>query len=430
METQKIINLLNNTENEYSKFATTKWYIIHNESKGNYSHENSIKFLTSSLESSLCDYSNAYILVTGNITATPNNAATQVVFKNCAPFEKCRTEVNETFIDEADFINITMPMYNLIEYGVNYSSNSGRLWHFGRDEIINNADVTNDDNASSFKHKASLIGNTENNGTKNGVKTAVPLKYSSNFWRSLEMPLINCKVELSLKWHETCLLTATTTATFEITDAKLYIPIVTLTVEDNSKLSKLLNEGFKRSIYWNEYKVTPNKIVEIAANNDIKYIRELLDSSCQGVNRLFVLAYDNTAGNNQVSVDSYKKYFLPRIKIENYNIEIDGRNFYDQPINDSIKQYDEVGKISTGQGDDYTTGCFLDFFYFEKNYRIIAVELSKQKPLDGDSRAIKQITFTGKIKAEANNARVIIFYVLEKSKETILEFSKGTTKVL
>ena len=97
METQKIVNLLNGFDNENSKFATKKWYIIDNESKGNYSHENPIKFLTNSLESSLCDYSGAYILVTGNITATPN-AATQVVFKNCAPFEKCNAEINETFI--------------------------------------------------------------------------------------------------------------------------------------------------------------------------------------------------------------------------------------------------------------------------------------------------------------------------------------------
>ena len=110
--------------------------------------------------------------------------------------------------------------------------------------------------------------------------------------------------------------------------------------KDNSNLSKLLNEGFKRPIYWSEYKVTPYKIVEIAAVNEEKYIKELLDSSCQGVKRLFVLAYNNTAGNNQVSVDSYKQYFLPRVKIENYNIEIDGRSFDDQPINDSIKQCD------------------------------------------------------------------------------------------
>ena len=322
-----------------------------------------------------------------------------------------------------------MPMYNLIEYSDNYSDTPGSLWQFKRDEIVNNADVTNDDNAPSFKYKASLIDNTGDNGTKNGVKIAVLLKYLINFWRSLEMPLINCKVEISLKWYERCLLTAATTATFTITDAKRYVPIVTLSVEDNSKLSKLLNEGFKRPIYWNEYKLTSNKIIEIAAENEEKYIRELIDSSCQGVNRLFVLAYNNTAGDNQVSVDSYKKYFLPRVKIDNYNIEIDGRNFYDQPINDSIKQYDEVRKISTGKGDDHTTGCLLDSDYFEKNYRIIAVDLSKQKELDADSRAIQQIIFTGEIKAEVANARVLIFYVLEKSKETILEFSKGTTKV-
>ena len=103
----------------------------------------------------------------------------------------------------------------------------------------------------------------------------------------------------------------------------------------------------------------------------------MLDSSYQGVKRLFVLAYNNTAGDNQVSVDSFKKYYLLRFKIENYNIEIDRRNFYDQPINDSIKQYNKIRKISKGQGDDYTTGCLLDFSYFEKNYRIIVGNLSK-----------------------------------------------------
>ena len=131
---------------------------------------------------------------------------------------------------------------------------------------------------------------------------------------------------------------------------------------------------------------------------------------------MFVLAYNNKEGDNKVSVDSYKKYFLPRVKIENYNIEIDGRNFYDQPINDSIKQYDEIRKISTGQGDDYTTGCLLDFAYFEKNYKLIAADLSKQKALDADSRAIQQIIFTGKIKSTVANTRVIIYYILEKPK--------------
>ena len=171
------------------------------------------------------------------------------------------------------------------------------------------------------------------------------------------MPLINCKVELSLKWIENCILTVNPNvnnninkATFTITDAKLYVPIVTLKTEDNTKLSKLLSEGFKRPIYWNEYKVISNKIVEIAANYEEKYITELLNSSWQGVKRLFVLAYNNTENDDDnISIDSFKKYFLQRVKIENYNIEINGRNFYDQPINDLINQYDEIRNISTGQ---------------------------------------------------------------------------------
>ena len=160
--------------------------------------------------------------------------------------------------------------------------------------------MTNDNNAPSFKYKANLVGNTERNGTKKGLKIAIPLKYLSNFWRSLKIPLINYKIELSLKWIENCVLTSAAigadanatgadSATFKITDAKLYVPIVTLSVEDSVKLSKLLSEGFKRSIYWNEYKVIANKIVEIATNNEEKYIRELLDSSYQGVKRLFLL---------------------------------------------------------------------------------------------------------------------------------------------
>ena len=165
----------------------------------------------------------------------------------------------------------------------NYYDTSGNLWNFKRDEIINNADVTNDDNAPSFKYKASIIGNTEDDGRKNGVQIAIPLKYFTNFWRSLEMPLINCKMELSLKWYEICLLAVANTASFKITCAKLYVPIVTLSSEDNVKLSKLLREGFKRAVYWNKYKVIPNKIVEITASIEEKYIGELLDSSWQGV---------------------------------------------------------------------------------------------------------------------------------------------------
>ena len=183
METQKTVNLLNGSDNEYAKFATKKWYVIDSESKNNYSDEDPIKFLTKSLESSLCDYSDAYILVTGNINVTGGDNNTKVAFKNCAPFEKCSTEIDGTLVDEANFINITMPMYNLIEYSGNYSDTSGSLWDFKRDETVDNTNVTNDDNAPSFKYKANLIGNTETGGAKKGAKIAAPLKYLRNFWR-------------------------------------------------------------------------------------------------------------------------------------------------------------------------------------------------------------------------------------------------------
>ena len=133
------------------------------------------------------------------------------------------------------------------------------VWQFKRDEIKEDFDLTLDanhipNNSSSFKYKSSFVTN------RNGVKIVVPLKYLSNFWGSLEMPLINCKIELSLKWDKNCILSSKDgNSLFTITDTKLYVPVVTLKTEGNTKLSKLLSQGFKRPIYWNEYKVIPNK---------------------------------------------------------------------------------------------------------------------------------------------------------------------------
>ena len=152
-----------------------------------------------------------------------------------------------------------MPMYNLIEYSDNYFYTSGSLWHLKRDEIEGNVDLAVDDNhvpnnLSSFKYKSNFITN------KDGLKIVVPLKYLSNFWRSLEIPLINCEVELSLAWNPNCVLSNLVgNSAFTITDAKLYAPVVTLSTEDNAKLSKLLTKRFKRPVYWNKYKIIPNK---------------------------------------------------------------------------------------------------------------------------------------------------------------------------
>ena len=194
-------------------------------------------------------------------------------------------------------INIAMPMYNLIDYSDNYSRTSGTLWQLKRDEIERDVDLIVD-NSSSLKYKLNFTGDTVADGgnrKKKCVKIAVPLKYLSNFWRSLEMPLINCKIKFSLKWYEKCILSSSgTAATFTIANIKHYVLVVTLKTEDNTKSSKLLSKGFKRPIYWNEYKIIFKNYNE---NEDI---RERLDASFQGVNKLFVLAdaIGDNDGNN------------------------------------------------------------------------------------------------------------------------------------
>ena len=179
------------------------------------------------------------------------------------------------------------------------------------------------------------------------------------------MSLINCKIHLELNWTKNFVLSNADgngcDVSFKITETKLYVPIVTLSTKDNVNLTKQLNEGFKRSVYWNDY---ASKIETRAGDNN-NVTRFPLDASFQGVNRLFVLAFNNIDNDaNEVKRNSYKKYFLPRVDITKCNVLIDGTNSYDQPISDQIRKYDEVRKIATGKGDDYTTGCLLDYQYF------------------------------------------------------------------
>ena len=311
----------------------------------------------------------------------------------------------------------------------NYSDTSGSLWHFKRDKVpVNNADLTID-NSESFKYKAALVGKTANhNNGKSSVKDTkivVPLKYLSNFWRSLEMPLINCKVYPQLNWIEDYILSsAENSAKSEITDTKLHVPIVILSTKDSTNLTKQLNEGFKRSVYWNSYETKPAKVIEQGKN-----IYELLNASFQGVKRLFVLAYFIAdGGNDEAGIKSNKKYFLPRGEIKNYNVLIDGRNFYDQPINDLIKQYDEVRKVSTGQGDDYATGCLLNYAHFKENYRLIVVDLSKQKALDADPRAIQQIVFQGVVGGDDNTKIRLYKLYLSNNKKNCVRILQRNSK--
>ena len=189
------------------------------------------------------------------------------------------------------------------------------------------------------------------------------------------MSLINCKVELKLKWTEYCVLSAAgadnvnvsddddnNNIIFTIKDTKLYIPAVTLSARDNQKLSKLLTKGFERSAYWNKYKTKSEN------ENTTNEYRYFLQSNFVGVNRLFVLAYSNQdAGSKRFKT---RKYYLPKCIIKNYNIIINGKNFYDQAIYSDIKRYKEIRKLTTGQGEDYTTGCLLDYGYVKKPLQI------------------------------------------------------------
>ena len=233
------------------------------------------------------------------------------------------------------------------------------------------------------------------------------------------MPLINCKIKLNLTWKKECVLSNQDCgAVFIINDTKLYVPAVTLSKEDNKDFIEQQNKGFQRSISWNEYKT--KEINENADANLFKYIN--LDPSFQGVNRLFVMAYNRE--NGQPTRNGQQKYYLPRIDLEKYNVIIDGRNFYDNPIESDIEKYRELKKVMIGKGEDYTTRSLLDFNYFNKHYKLVAVDLSKQKELDADPRAIQQIEFKYMFGTDST-----IYRVLEKSKETILEFYKGTVKV-
>ena len=431
MENQKIINLLDKIDTDSKHFATKKWYIINDENNTNYgvdkdtgaNNPDTIKYATRVLKSNLCDYAEVYILIDGTIRAAAANANTRLALKNCAPFTKCNLEINDEHVDTAENLDLTMPMYKLIEYSDNYQDSSATLYQHKRDEPPENdavADLTAD-NSSSLKYKISLLGNlvVANNITRINVKVVVPLKYLSNFFRSLEMPLINCKIKLNLTRKKECVLsTDNGNAVFIINDTKLYVPVVTLSKEDNKYFIEQQNKGFQRSIYWNEYKT--KEINENADANVFKYIN--LDPSFQGVNRLFVMAYNRA--NNQPTRNGQRKYYLPRIDLDKYNVIIDGRNFYDNPIESDIEKYRELKKVMIGKGEDYTTGSLLDFNYFDKHYKLVAVDLSKQKELDADLRTIQQIEF--KYMLGTNST---IYWVLEKSKETILEFYKGTAKV-
>ena len=157
----------------------------------------------------------------------------------------------------------------------------------------------------------------------------------------------------------------------------------------------------------------------LAQNPNLNY---LIQPIFQGVNRLYGLEFENHEQRT-----SSKGYYCPNVEIKDYNVMIDGKNFFDQPVKNNKATYENIRKIATGKGDDYTTGCLLDYSYFKENYKMIAIDLSKQQVLDADPRAIQQINFTANLDRAGNTT---MFFIIEEAKETVLDFSQGTVKVL
>ena len=403
MEYDKINNLLLSEDNEnekLSKFVTREYGRV-NSLSNTYNENKSIRYKTPMLRSNLCDYSDAYILVEGTIRVTApgaNNGANNIrdkrnrplILKNNAPFVSCITRINGELIEDADDLDIVMSMYNLLEYSKNYRKTIGSLYNYYRDELSNDADDNNFDNikvvnSNTFKYKNKITGNTYNvdagaqgydvnkNGTQE-VELAIPLKYLGNFWRALNIPLISCEVSLELKWDKNCIITsleqrdigggnrdnAPTGATLAINDCKLYVPAVTLSKDDEIKLLTNLKSGFKREIIWNKYR---SQMTTEPVNNNLNI---LIDPTFTNVNRLFVLAYQN-ADDRQ----SFCQFYLRNVMVKDYNVIIDKLAFFDLPIK-TEEAYEKIIDIS--RNNEFTTGKLLDYDYFKKYYKLIAID--------------------------------------------------------
>ena len=315
MEFQKITNFLDITsdDKDLPRFVTKKWIEVYDQSEGNYNVNKEIRIKTSMLRSDLCDFSDAYIVVKGDITLEGDNDANKqnknLVFENNAPFINCVSKINGVKIDNAEDLDVAMPMYNLLEQSKNFRKTTGSLWNYYRDEPSDPLSS----NSESFKYKRSIIGKIpEDNDSLPDAKVVIPLKHLSNLWKSLDIPLINGEAELILIWFKNFVLAdmivrtaqggnpaivAPSGATFKITDTKLYVPVVTLSKENDIKLLEQLKSGFKRTIKWNKYR---SQMTIQPQNNNLNY---LIDPTFTNVNRLFILSFQRISGENNTTKD-------------------------------------------------------------------------------------------------------------------------------
>ena len=447
-----MINFLDHKDEDDPRFETRKWYIVNDHNNGNYSQgddvQSIVKFNSETVKPFLCDYSDAYILVTGNMKVQNGIDSTRVVIKYCHPFTRASFKLNDEQVDTADNLDLTMNLYNMLEYSDNYADTTGSLYRYKRPEPRdNNGNVGNlGTSLSSLKYQSGLVQkqlttpNSENvpanidpnfanvHGIWKNIKLVVPLKYIRNFFRNLELPLINTKLYMELNWTKYSMLcNQNQNSIVQITKGELYIPVVTLNTENNNKLSELLSKRFERTVVWNEY---TSKIERVTIpQNDNMFRRTTLDTSFQGVSKLFAPADEtDDIETNANTEESRRRYYLPTAEIKDYDVLIDGRNFYDQNVNCSIVRYQELLKMTPGTSEDYSTGCLLDYDYYIKDFNIVGIDLSHQAVLDSDPKINQQIEFLYKLQSGNAAINYDLLTVLEKEKQTILIFSEGTVK--
>ena len=325
-----------------------------------------------------------------------------------------------------------MPICNLLEYSKNYRKATGSFGNYYRDEPGNPLSSS----FESFKYKTSITGNTydvgageggydANNIGKNEAEIAAPSKHLTNFWRTLNKPLINCEIELISTWSKNYALAdmavraagnnndhpatvAPNGLEFQITDMELYVLVVTLSKENDKKLLEQKKSGFKRTVRWNRCR---SQMTIQPQNNNLNY---LIDPTFTNVNRLFVLPFPRN--NNTDSRYSFSNYYVPKVKINDFNVLIDGKSFFDLPVKNEEEAYEKI--IDMSNNNDYTTGNLLDFAYFKENYRLIAVDLSNQTKLKDP----QQINFIGKLENQSNGATAL--FIIEKSEEINLNIYK------
>ena len=270
------------------------------------------------LRSDLCNFSDTYIVAEGTNRKGDNNANKQnknLAFKKNAPFINCISKTNDVKIDNAEDLDVVILMYNLLEYSKSYRKTTGSLWNYYIDEPSNSL---------SSKYKTSTVGKTpEDDDLLTNAKVVILQKHLSNFRTALNIPLTNCDVELILTWYKNCVLadmtvnadadTATVApsgATFKISDTKLYVPVVTLSNENDTKLLEQLKTGFKRTIKWKKYR---SQMTVQLQNNNLNY---LIDPTFTNVNRLFVLSFRRIAGENNTIKDrrdSFSHCYVPNV---------------------------------------------------------------------------------------------------------------------